>query len=53
MSHISKYYELARHHELAGQSYDADLPEDAGNGINHEMVRLEKYAPVEYAITKR
>jgi hypothetical protein len=39
MSHISKYYELARHHELAGQSYDADLPEDAGNGINHEMVR--------------
>ncbi len=53
MSHIYKYYELARHHELAGQSYDADLPEDAGNGINHEMVRLEKYAPVEYAITKR
>ena len=35
MSHISKYY------ELAGQSYDADLPEDAGNGIHHEMVRLE------------
>ena len=53
MSQISKYYELARHLELAGQSYDADLPEDAGNGINHEMVRLEKYAPVEYAITKR
>ena len=53
MSHISKYYGLAKHHELAGQSYDADLPEDAGNGIHHEMVRLEKYAPVEYAITKR
>lgn len=36
-----------------GQSYDADLPDEVRNGINHEMERLEKFAPVEYAITKR
>src|SRR5689334_2293587 len=53
MSPIGKHYELARHHELAGQSYDADLPDGVRNGINHEMERLEKFAPVEYAITKR
>lgn len=53
MSQIAKYYELARHHELVGQSYDADLPDGVRNGINHEMERLEKFAPVEYAITKR
>lgn len=53
MSQFAKYYELARHHELIGQSYDADLPDGVRNGINHEMERLEKYAPVEYAITKR
>lgn len=53
MSHIAKHYELARHHELVGESYNADLPEGVRNGINHEMERLEKYAPVEYAITKR
>jgi len=53
MSSIAKYYELARHHELVGQSYNADLPADVRNGINHEMERLEKFAPVEYAITKR
>ncbi len=53
MSHIAKYYELARHHVLAGQSYDADLPDGVRNGINHEMERLEKFAPVEYAITSR
>src|SRR5579864_315878 len=53
MSPIAKYYTLARHHELVGQSYDADLPDDVRNGINHEMVRLEKYAPIEYAITRR
>jgi ubiquinone/menaquinone biosynthesis C-methylase UbiE len=53
MSQIAKHYELARHHTLAGQSYDADLPHGVRNGINHEMERLEKYAPVEYAITKR
>jgi 2-polyprenyl-3-methyl-5-hydroxy-6-metoxy-1,4-benzoquinol methylase len=53
MSQLAKHYELARHHELAGQSYDADLPEGVLNGINHEMERLEKFAPVEYAITKR
>jgi len=53
MSQIAKYYELAKHHALAGQSYEADLPEDAGNGLKHEMKRLEKYAPVEYAMTKR
>ena len=53
MSSIAKYYELTRHHELVGQSYNADLPEGVRNGINHEMERLEKFAPVEYAITKR
>jgi SAM-dependent methyltransferase len=53
MLQIAKHYELARHHALAGQSYDADLPDGVRNGINHEMERLEKYAPVEYAITKR
>jgi 2-polyprenyl-3-methyl-5-hydroxy-6-metoxy-1,4-benzoquinol methylase len=53
MSQLAKHYELARHHALAGQSYDADLPDGVRNGINHEMERLEKLAPVEYAITKR
>lgn len=53
MSRIEKHYELARHHTLAGQSYDADEPEGVRNGFNHEMERLEKYAPVEYAITRR
>jgi SAM-dependent methyltransferase len=53
MSQIAKHYKLARHHELVGQSYDADLPDGVRNGINHEMERLEKFAPVEYAITKR
>src|SRR5258708_10718295 len=53
MSQIAKHYKLARHHALAGQSYDADLPDGVRNGINHERERLEKYAPVEYAITKR
>jgi SAM-dependent methyltransferase len=53
MSPIAKHYELAKHHERAGQSYDADLPDGVRNGINHEMERLEKFAPVEYAITKR
>ena len=53
MSQIVKPYELTRHHALAGQSYDADLSDGVRNGINHEMERLEKYAPVEYAITKR
>lgn len=53
MSQLAKYYNLARHHELVGQSYDADLPDGVLNGINHEMERLEKFAPVEYAITKR
>ena len=53
MSPIAKYYPLTRHHELVGQSYNADLPAGVRNGINHEMERLEKFAPVEYAITKR
>ena len=53
MSHIAKHYELARHHELIGECYDADLPEGVLNGINHEMERLEKFAPVELAITRR
>ena len=53
MSQLAKHYELARHHELVGQSYDADLPDGVRNGVNHEMERLEKFAPVEYAITKR
>lgn len=53
MSQLAKYYDLARHHELVGQSYDAELPDGVLNGINHEMERLEKFAPVEYAITKR
>ena len=53
MSHIAKQYELARHHMLIAQSYDADLPDGVRNGINHEMERLEKFAPVEYAITQR
>ncbi len=53
MSHIAKQYELARHHMLIAQSYDADLPDGVRNGIHHEMERLEKFAPVEYAITKR
>src|SRR5579884_2663157 len=53
MSQFAKPYELARHHALAGQSYDADLPDGVRNGINHERERLEKFAPVEYTITKR
>ena len=53
MSQLAKYYELAKHHALAGQSYDADEPDGVRNGFNHEMERLEKYAPVEYAITRR
>ena len=53
MPHIAKHYELARHHELIGECYDADLPEGVLNGINHEMERLEKFAPVELAITRR
>ena len=53
MSHIVKRYELTRHHELAGKSYDADLPDDARNGLKHEKERLEKFAPVEYAMTRR
>lgn len=53
MSHIAKYYELVRHHELIGECYNADLPEGVLNGINHERERLEKFAPVEFAITKR
>jgi SAM-dependent methyltransferase len=40
MSQIAKHYELARHHALAGQSYDADLPDGVRNGITHEMERL-------------
>lgn len=52
-SQIAKHYELARHHALAGASYDADLPDGVRNGLNHKMERLEKFAPVEYAITKR
>lgn len=50
---VVKPYELARHHALIGQSYDADLPDGVRNGVNHERERLEKFAPVEYAITKR
>ncbi|MHB8597255.1 MAG: class I SAM-dependent methyltransferase [Ktedonobacteraceae bacterium] len=53
MSQLAKYYELAKHHALAGQSYDADEPDGVRNGFNHEMERLERYAPVEYAITRR
>ncbi len=53
MSQIAKHYELARHHELAGQSYDADEPPGVANGFAFEMVRLEKNNPVEFAITKR
>lgn len=53
MSPIVKHYELAKHHELIGQSYNADLPAGVRNGLNHEMERLEKFAPIEYAITKR
>ncbi|HLI06174.1 MAG TPA: class I SAM-dependent methyltransferase [Ktedonobacteraceae bacterium] len=53
MSQIAKYYELARHHELIGQSYDAELPEGAKNGTRYELERLETDAPVEYAITRR
>jgi hypothetical protein len=36
MSQIAKHYELARHHKLAGLSYDADLPDGVRNGLNHE-----------------
>ncbi len=53
MSFIANPYALSRHHELVGESYNADLPEGVRNGINHEMERLENFAPVEYAITKR
>ncbi len=53
MSQLANYYELAKHHALAGQSYDADEPDGVRNGFNHEMERLERYAPVEYAITRR
>ncbi len=53
MSQFAKHYEFARHHELIGQCYDADLPDGVLNGVNHEMERLEKFAPVELAITKR
>lgn len=53
MLHIAKHYELARHHALAEQSYDADLADGVRNGINYEMERLEKFAPVEYGITRR
>jgi 2-polyprenyl-3-methyl-5-hydroxy-6-metoxy-1,4-benzoquinol methylase len=53
MSQLAKYYELAKHHALAGQSYDVDEPVGVRNGFQYEMERLEKYAPVEYAITKR
>lgn len=53
MSSITKHYEFVRHHELIGESYNADLPEGVRNGVNHEMERLERFAPVEYAITKR
>jgi hypothetical protein len=48
MSQVAKHYELARHHALAGQSYNADLPDGVRNGINHEMERLEKFAPVDF-----
>lgn len=50
---IAKPYALIRHHELVGHSYNADLPDGVRNGLNHEMERLEKFAPVEFAITKR
>lgn len=53
MSQLAKYYDLARHHALAGQSYDVDEPAGVRNGFQHEMERLERYAPVEYAITRR
>lgn len=53
MSQIAKHYEFARHHELIGESYNAELPDGVRNGINHEMERLEKFAPVEFSITKR
>ena len=53
MSELANYYELARHHALAGQSYDADEPVGVSNGFQYEIERLEKHAPVEYAITKR
>ncbi|MEO8972417.1 MAG: class I SAM-dependent methyltransferase [Ktedonobacteraceae bacterium] len=53
MSQLAKYYELAKHHALAGQSYDADEPVGVRNGFNYEMERLEKHVPVEYAITRR
>ena len=53
MSQIARYYELARHHELTGQSYDADEPPGVPNGFAFEMERLEKHNPVEFAITKR
>ncbi len=53
MSQIARHYHLAKHHALAGESYNADLPDDARNGLKHEMERLEKFAPVEYTITQR
>lgn len=53
MSSIAKHYELVRHHQLIGECYNAELPENVLNGINHERERLEKFAPVEFAITKR
>lgn len=53
MSSIAKHYELAKHHALAGASYDATVPDGVKNGTNHEMERLDKFAPVEYAITRR
>jgi S-adenosylmethionine-dependent methyltransferase len=53
MSQIVKHYDLAKQHAQAGASYDADLPDGVRNGVNHEMERLEKFAPVEFAITKR
>lgn len=53
MSQTAKYYEFARHHQLIGESYDAELPEGAKNGTRYEVERLETDAPVEYAITRR
>lgn len=45
--------QLAKHHAHAGRSYDTSEPAGVEYGFDYEMERLEKHAPVEYAITQR
>jgi len=53
MSQLAKHYDLAKHHAHVGRSYDTSELVGVRYGFDFERERLEKHAPVEYAITQR